>query len=75
MSDVIRVGVNGAGGRMGRRIVALTHADAALGSAESRPQLSQVESGWQRRGDFFRLLSAGKRVAVAVISWYSVLAT
>ncbi|MEC9009413.1 MAG: 4-hydroxy-tetrahydrodipicolinate reductase [Planctomycetota bacterium] len=30
MSDVIRVGVNGAGGRMGRRIVALTHADAAL---------------------------------------------
>ena len=30
MSDVIRVGVNGAGGRMGRRIVALTHADPAL---------------------------------------------
>ena len=30
MSDVIRVGVNGAGGRMGRRIVALAHADEAL---------------------------------------------
>ena len=30
MSDAIRVGVNGAGGRMGRRIVALTHADPAL---------------------------------------------
>ena len=30
MSDMIRIGVNGAGGRMGRRIVALTHADEAL---------------------------------------------
>lgn len=30
MSDVIRVGVNGAGGRMGRRIVDLVHADSNL---------------------------------------------
>jgi 4-hydroxy-tetrahydrodipicolinate reductase len=30
MSDVVRVGVNGAAGRMGQRIVALTHADASL---------------------------------------------
>ena len=30
MSDVIRVGVNGAGGRMGRRIVALAHAEETL---------------------------------------------
>ena len=30
MTDTARVGVNGAGGRMGRRIVALAHADPAL---------------------------------------------
>ena len=59
MSDVIRVGVNGAGGRMGRRIVALTHADAALevaaaidgfnaigpGGAIERPDLLIVARG------------------------------
>ncbi len=30
MSDVLKLGVNGAGGRMGRRIVALAHADAGF---------------------------------------------
>ena len=30
MSEVIRVGINGAAGRMGQRIVALAHADAGL---------------------------------------------
>jgi 4-hydroxy-tetrahydrodipicolinate reductase len=33
MADVIRVGVNGAGGRMGRRVVALVHADSDLAVA------------------------------------------